>query len=438
MDNSPNPSPVQQTSTIQSSTNISNETVSNDSIARTKRKRQIKVARRLIREVLLENQANVTDEEVETMLRDIASTFGQEEMELSRWELLQVIRNCESARNDVDYEHEFDGAFFAVGNQEAWLEEDAQAEADLGGIQPRIPRVPTTRTERTDVPKRRPKIRNPKHSSPYHLVPEPSPLDPDADLTTDASADPTSPCSYEPHHFCRFCLAEDFEHNLLTPCRCSGSTKYVHAHCLLRWRKTSSQPLAKVQCEICKTFYRFKGHPFSFGWVALHERVNLKNATRLCWVLMFLYHFLLQYVIRALLNLLPSGFLDGTTGMDRSGSCKHMWMFFPLIAIAYALQIIHYHLRHVPLTLFFLGAFKNLPDEVMTGYSVVHLLCGGLAYIFAPFQIFSDVLWLAVLWYGLPTLYIETKTKVASVAQGLMRLWMEVGTTSLSDEVLNY
>ncbi|KAF9977605.1 hypothetical protein BGZ73_005459 [Actinomortierella ambigua] len=36
---------------------------------------------------------------------------------------------------------------------------------------------------------------------------------------------------------CRICLDDD-PHGLYSPCRCRGSTKFVHSHCLTRWRKS--------------------------------------------------------------------------------------------------------------------------------------------------------------------------------------------------------
>ncbi|ORZ04404.1 hypothetical protein BCR41DRAFT_197248 [Lobosporangium transversale] len=33
---------------------------------------------------------------------------------------------------------------------------------------------------------------------------------------------------------CRICLDDD-PHGLYSPCRCRGSIKFVHSHCLTRW-----------------------------------------------------------------------------------------------------------------------------------------------------------------------------------------------------------
>ncbi len=50
---------------------------------------------------------------------------------------------------------------------------------------------------------------------------------------------------------CRFCLEEDKVKYLLSPCICSGTGKYVHATCLLKWYII--QPDKGLDCAVCKT-----------------------------------------------------------------------------------------------------------------------------------------------------------------------------------------
>lgn len=55
---------------------------------------------------------------------------------------------------------------------------------------------------------------------------------------------------------CRFCLHEEGENNkdqLITPCKCKGSMRYVHASCLSRWRSTNNASLDK--CTLCNCRY---------------------------------------------------------------------------------------------------------------------------------------------------------------------------------------
>ncbi|XP_066926153.1 uncharacterized protein [Clytia hemisphaerica] len=48
--------------------------------------------------------------------------------------------------------------------------------------------------------------------------------------------------------FCRICHCIG-EEKLIAPCKCAGSTRYVHASCLVTWFKKS----VKHQCELCKS-----------------------------------------------------------------------------------------------------------------------------------------------------------------------------------------
>jgi hypothetical protein len=50
---------------------------------------------------------------------------------------------------------------------------------------------------------------------------------------------------------CRFCLEEDKVKYLLSPCICSGTGKYVHATCLMKWYLI--QPDKGLECAVCKT-----------------------------------------------------------------------------------------------------------------------------------------------------------------------------------------
>ncbi|GIL98217.1 hypothetical protein Vretimale_3633, partial [Volvox reticuliferus] len=73
---------------------------------------------------------------------------------------------------------------------------------------------------------------------------------------------------------CRICMDEEFDpisNPLISPCKCSGSTKYVHRQCLLKWRSMKSGTQAYYRCEICHYRYQFRrlwwaqvlGHPIT-------------------------------------------------------------------------------------------------------------------------------------------------------------------------------
>jgi len=59
----------------------------------------------------------------------------------------------------------------------------------------------------------------------------------------------------EEQHICRICHEGAEGGKLFSPCKCSGSIKYVHVECLEKWRIMSQNPASVVQCDSCK--YRY-------------------------------------------------------------------------------------------------------------------------------------------------------------------------------------
>ena len=58
-------------------------------------------------------------------------------------------------------------------------------------------------------------------------------------------------------HNCRFCLEEtadkdkDKDNPLIKPCKCKGSSAYVHKLCIKMWRRTTTEPLNVTNCQLC-------------------------------------------------------------------------------------------------------------------------------------------------------------------------------------------
>lgn len=98
---------------------------------------------------------------------------------------------------------------------------------------------------------------------------------------------------------CRICLSEGTEDDqLLCPCECKGSIKYVHAECMRRWiylrslkdSKDTDQPLkaalvSESSCELCKAhlppFVRLEGQliPLVMMPDLTHPFILLENVT---------------------------------------------------------------------------------------------------------------------------------------------------------------
>lgn len=71
---------------------------------------------------------------------------------------------------------------------------------------------------------------------------------------------PLLPAQIEETPICRLCWGEaEDDDQLLSPCSCSGSLKYIHHHCLADWQRTlreQGQGRRAHICELCKTPYR--------------------------------------------------------------------------------------------------------------------------------------------------------------------------------------
>ena len=53
---------------------------------------------------------------------------------------------------------------------------------------------------------------------------------------------------------CWICYDSNKDEKLISPCKCSGSLKYVHKSCLETWLQYEKDS----QCKICKTNYQIK------------------------------------------------------------------------------------------------------------------------------------------------------------------------------------
>eukprot|EP01088_Endostelium_zonatum_P004330 TRINITY_DN15559_c0_g1_i2.p1 TRINITY_DN15559_c0_g1~~TRINITY_DN15559_c0_g1_i2.p1 ORF type:complete len:111 (+),score=24.77 TRINITY_DN15559_c0_g1_i2:39-371(+) len=60
---------------------------------------------------------------------------------------------------------------------------------------------------------------------------------------------------------CRNCHDSDPIGDLIAPCRCNGSIKWVHRECLNQWRAVSPDPKSFSICDVCHTTYQLEYIP---------------------------------------------------------------------------------------------------------------------------------------------------------------------------------
>ena len=54
---------------------------------------------------------------------------------------------------------------------------------------------------------------------------------------------------------CRLCYGGEEDGPLVQPCACRGSAKYIHIHCLEKWRRMSPKEDAAYRCGQCMDEY---------------------------------------------------------------------------------------------------------------------------------------------------------------------------------------
>jgi len=60
---------------------------------------------------------------------------------------------------------------------------------------------------------------------------------------------------------CKYCLENETENDLISPCDCKGTQKWVHRTCLDKWRTTISLDIFHdhfYQCELCYKKFQFE------------------------------------------------------------------------------------------------------------------------------------------------------------------------------------
>lgn len=107
---------------------------------------------------------------------------------------------------------------------------------------------------------------------------------------------------------CRICLESDNGEDFITPCRCSGTMKYVHRKCLLHWIRERYHTNNPFRCEICKN--KFLDRPVQFPnqfWNHLKTNLNVLKANKTLLKALFYVIYVYLFYFLAL-----SGSLDVT------------------------------------------------------------------------------------------------------------------------------
>ncbi|ORX88017.1 hypothetical protein BCR32DRAFT_288953 [Anaeromyces robustus] len=91
---------------------------------------------------------------------------------------------------------------------------------------------------------------------------------------------------------CRICRDDDSSSELIVPCRCRGTVKYIHRECLNEWLKTVNkavlpfghQNLMNAKCNLCNYKYQWEGSQKS---LFILKYSNLISAIIICSLILF-------------------------------------------------------------------------------------------------------------------------------------------------------
>jgi hypothetical protein len=146
-----------------------------------------------------------------------------------------------------------------------------------------------------------------RHNEPaLSIVPESTAVN-----STDAPRSPASNASSD-EDTCRICREGDEEEELIAPCRCTGSLKYIHRSCLQKWRfeAIARNPRYITHCEVCQTPLNPEVVPTNRGPPL--ARIVVDKGVRFA-----------LYVIVAIALVLLIGFFTAQTA--GRASCREAW-----------------------------------------------------------------------------------------------------------------
>ena len=185
---------------------------------------------------------------------------------------------------------------------------------------------------------------------------------------------------------CRICLEDDTQNNLVTPCNCNGTSKYVHPECLTKWRIQNIDTPYYNTCIDCRKEYEYT--------IESKEKMFISNNNTL----------IIQIGLIALICLLTTSFDDNTllnffdsiknknlTTIFAYSNYNYYYIFFHIIISNYILNCLFLLLSYILL-------FKviNLKKYLFKIYYFKIYNVIKLSYIFIFYVIFSVKMFLAL------------------------------------------
>ena len=82
---------------------------------------------------------------------------------------------------------------------------------------------------------------------------------------------------------------------LITPCKCSGSARFIHEGCLDAWRKNAAQKKHFWECNICHYKYQFSR--LGWAWILENPVAHFSITTIVSLILVFIFGYIADPII---------------------------------------------------------------------------------------------------------------------------------------------
>lgn len=211
--------------------------------------------------------------------------------------------------------------------------------------------------------------------------------------------------------FCRICLDEDNEENLISPCLCNGTSKYVHFECIEEWRVNNQNQEAQEKCMECNAPYKLVNkYPKETYFIDFKNDFFIKNFLRPYMIILPSLMFIIPVDIAdnyQSLRLLDTIYFNNITSIVTNNRLYYAIYYYILSSSliylnVYLLGIILYVTNVKRKLKYFLYAFPGylLCLSLSCGYIYLYLISGGYINIYLVLGIISPVYYyFGLIWY---------------------------------------
>jgi hypothetical protein len=103
---------------------------------------------------------------------------------------------------------------------------------------------------------------------------------------------------------CRICYGNEEDSRelgrLISPCKCTGTAKYVHIMCLQSWRTSSPRENSFFECDLCH--YKYSLKRTSYAAILLSPKTRIVFTSLIIWLLAFLLGYVAHPVLETSLT----------------------------------------------------------------------------------------------------------------------------------------